>query len=243
MGRRSFLMRVGLAALACLSAAALTGCDLVSGGPEVRYRITVEVNTPQGLRSGSSVWSFKLRPGDMDRGYDSKFRGEAVAVDLPNGQTLFAATVGISQSGRPVDEMGTLPETVYWRFGVTTEIERETLGDRRKILEFIARLSPEPIALDCQPPSRECPLLVRFGDTGDSRTVEAVDPGDLAAAFGPGVSLRRILFELTSDRPEFKLGKRLPWLSEYPEPSLNPGHSPIDHSIGSTLTHGGFVRR
>ena len=29
---------------------------------EVRYRMTVEVSTPDGVKSGSSVWSFALSP-------------------------------------------------------------------------------------------------------------------------------------------------------------------------------------
>jgi hypothetical protein len=166
-------------------------------------------------------------------------------VDLPGGQTLLAPTVTTNDEGGVVrGEMETLAETVYRRLGVTRKIESETLGDRARVVEFISELTSEPIVLDCSAPemARECPLLVRFRDVGDPRTVEAVDPEDLSASFGPGVSLRRLLFELTSDEPEFTLANRLPWLS-YPETSLNPAHHPLDHSIASTLTHGDFVRR
>lgn len=61
----------------------------------LRYRLTIEVETPQGVRSGSSVIEVRgVRNPDWvnieGRGTRASFRGEAVAVDLPHGKTLFA---------------------------------------------------------------------------------------------------------------------------------------------------------
>ena len=51
----------------------------------IRYRLTAEVQTPEGVRTGSSVIETT-----WDRGLSgATVKGEAVAVDLPNGQTLF----------------------------------------------------------------------------------------------------------------------------------------------------------
>lgn len=62
--------RTILAGLAGGMAALLAGCGLL-GGNKYRFRMTVEVDTPQGLRSGSSVYevsawnSPKIRPDDQ----------------------------------------------------------------------------------------------------------------------------------------------------------------------------------
>src|SRR5688572_22804894 len=66
----------------------------------VRYRMTVEVETPEGLRTGSAVREVTLNDGKSwnwlppfawfgEQRPQWRLKGEAVAVDLPSGQTLF----------------------------------------------------------------------------------------------------------------------------------------------------------
>ena len=45
----------------------------------------------------------------------------------------------------------------------------------------------------------EIPMLVRFRDIDDPKSVEEVDPEDLAKSFGPGVKLARVTIEMTRD--------------------------------------------
>ena len=74
----------------------LTGCAQAEDAtPDYRYRLTVEIDTPQGLRSGSSVIEVEQSMGStamsgFGRRLARRVRGEAVAVDLPDGRTLFA---------------------------------------------------------------------------------------------------------------------------------------------------------
>lgn len=70
-------------------------CTIHDPTPTYRYRLTVEVETPEGLRTGSSVIEvdtrqtrFALNPSAA--GVSERVRGEAVAVDLPGRRTLFA---------------------------------------------------------------------------------------------------------------------------------------------------------
>ncbi|MEX2490602.1 MAG: hypothetical protein WD425_02455, partial [Nitrospirales bacterium] len=67
------------------------------------------------------------------------------------------------------------------------------------------------------------PLLVTFTDITDPTTVKTVDPDNLAATFGPGVSLKRITLEIT-DEPvtEGKIENVLRWLDD-PGVMKNPG--------------------
>jgi len=61
-------------------------------------------------------------------------------------------------------------------------------------------------------PESGYPLLVRFRDASDYRTLERVDPDNLASSFGSGVTLRKITVQITQDKPERKVLRYLPWL-------------------------------
>ena len=86
--------RTVLTTIAALALLGLTGCGKPEF-PDYRYRLTVEVDTPQGLRTGSSVIEVHSvrEHGYMERLLTTA-KGEAVAVDLPGGKVLFALLTG-----------------------------------------------------------------------------------------------------------------------------------------------------
>ena len=53
------------------------------------------------------------------------------------------------------------------------------------------------------------PMLVTFTDIDDPSSVQRVDPANLAASFGPGVTLKRITVEVTKDPVTTGIEKRL----------------------------------
>ena len=59
------------------------------------------------------------------------------------------------------------------------------------------------------------PMLVAFGDEADPTSVARVDPDDLAASFGEGVTLKRITVALTNDPVTTGIEERLGWLPQY----------------------------
>ena len=59
------------------------------------------------------------------------------------------------------------------------------------------------------------PTLVRFRDINDPKTVEDVDPANLATSFGPGFHLRRITLQRTDDAVTHGIENRLKWLRDY----------------------------
>lgn len=86
---------MGIAWQAGLLAAALALVSACAGSGEVRgYRMTVEVDTPAGLRSGSSVIGFSTAsvprwlPGSP--GSATSMEGESPVVDLGEGRLLIA---------------------------------------------------------------------------------------------------------------------------------------------------------
>lgn len=195
-----------------LAALALTGCG--GGGPDLapdyRYRLTVEVDTPAGLRTGSSVIEVEQRLGRAGSSpahsqVYRRVRGEAVAVDLPDGKTLFA----LLRSENNVD----------WASQVFVYLAPQREGEPfEEQLDNVLEVTGEQTLPRMWPPVGHLgersayPMLVTFGDIDDPTSVARVDPDDLAASFGEGVRLRRIAVELTDDPVTTAIEERMGWL-------------------------------
>ncbi|MDR4496279.1 MAG: hypothetical protein R3B74_18050 [Nitrospirales bacterium] len=74
--------------------------------------------------------------------------------------------------------------------------------------------------------------------------MKKVDLDDLAATFGPGVALKRIMLEIT-DEPvtEGKIEQVLGWLGPHPEPTLGRSKDIFNPMFAATVHHGDFIRR
>ncbi len=179
---------------------------------EIRYRVTVEVDTPQGPRSGSAVWQVRTSkgigiPGPEAGGLGRQARGEAVAIDLPRGK-LFLLVGNPGGDVSPEDLMRALLRRYISAHPDTSPRpkERDWRADLQGIRQSRASIALEP---------DEYPLLVTFSNLSDPLSAQMVDPANLAAAFGPGVSLRRITVTVTDDAPTENIDDILPWLPRF----------------------------
>jgi hypothetical protein len=189
--------KIGL--VACLLVlAGYLGWRFMYPSYEWHQKITVEIDTPQGPVSASSVaeiawWGVpKVLPDATPR--DWSVNAEAVVVRLPDGKYLFALMRTAHLIARAV-----LFEPPYG-------------GDPYlKPASQVKRFKGEVHEI----PPELYPLLVTFDDIADPATVKRVDPADLAASFGPGVSLKRITLTIT-DEPvtEGEVEKVLVWLDD-----------------------------
>ena len=154
--------------------------------------MTVHVDTPAGPRSGASVLEVTHYPNGTS---PTRLKGEAVAVDLPGGQTLFVLLIrGRSESAAATYAGAAFhPPTVYgadaWR----------------EQAEYIKRQT-RPASLKAQ----DLPTFVRFRDPADARTVELVYPSNLSASFGPGIRLNRVDIQITEDPVTETIERRMP---------------------------------
>jgi hypothetical protein len=181
---------------------AATGLSVASCSPlpSYRYEITLEIDTPAGVRTGSSVVEIsgrrepKLLP-DMV-GASLTFHGEAAAVDLPSGGTIFALLAGENGAGGPT----------AIALNLLTPAERASVPELEagKVLGKVDRTAELPRAA--------YPLLVTFHDPTDPNSIEGVDP-DSEVQFGRGGRLRRITISTTHKPFTDAIEKRLPWLS------------------------------
>lgn len=211
---------LGLAALAivCIGAAAIAW---VVAYPSVtmRYRLTLEAEVDGQPKSGSGTVevTYKGQP-EIGSGRDFVwgYRGEAVALDLGERGTLFA----LLKAG---DDSRSAPETIIFRAcGFPGGIwPRGSMSD---VVKQIQRISGK-----CELPLDSLPMLVRFADMNDPKTVERVSPNNLAAQFGPGARLVRASLQVvpsgswkpslsqfrTETAATITIEQRLPWLPRY----------------------------
>lgn len=229
-----------LGCLALVASVPLFGCGLFMPSETLRYRMTVTVETPQGARSGSAVLESSMREGVRygdAGGIHYGLKGEAVAVDMPDGKTLFALLRSVAR-GDPLGYHATLFDmailadpTLRAAYGLKpNQMPRwqESHPEIRRRKQAIT-LAPELY-----------PMLVTFRDIADPTSVERVDPGDLAASFDAGVKLKRITLEITDDPVTIGIEKRLGWLRDHSgtlvkRPSGVPiGEMPISYRLIKT---------
>jgi hypothetical protein len=187
-----------------LPALALAGCGSDPVGhalPPDRFRLTAEVETPEGVKTGSSVvevqWTTppKMFGSQAKSGYTIK--GEAVAVDLPRGQTLFVLLSS--------------PTSVDWAAHALDGTGLELPQGKRD-----ASVHPVPRTVGLRANEVDnYPYFVRFRDPRDPKTVEQVDPDNLAKRFGPGTKLRALTVQFTTEPVTNGIARRLPWWRQY----------------------------
>jgi len=225
MYRRGF----GFATLA--ATLALVGCHPKPSLPDYRYRMTVEVETPQGLKSGSSVIEVSSSiasenafptPGKLS----TQIHGQAVAVDLGGGRVLFAllSKPGLEQGAESYafDALYAKPWT-----GADEYV--------RRVNEMVGRRDVGVL------PATAYPTLVTFGNLRNAKSVAAVDPDHLDAAFGSTVRLRRITVQMTHDAIGTDMRKRLNWLgSQHGQLITASTTDPLEKRMLSTVTEGDF---
>lgn len=215
----------------------LSGCKVNES--EYRFRMSVEVETPEGTVSGSSVLqvnAWAIRPGLNGHVRSMSLKGEAVAVDLPGGQTLFALlrTRGASSDrGLAIASMAALdPSFDYDWVESAARIGRSATDRSENGMTQTAILDNE-----------EYPMLVAFGDIAEPSSVELVDPDNLAASFGEGVELRRIIVEMTDDPATEGIEERLGWLETAQSRTLDAEFAPTTKpSLAQSLNFLDFRR-
>lgn len=175
-----------------LCLAALAGCRTEH---QWRQKTTLTVETPSGPRSGSSVVEVTALFGKLPLTGDEveySFRGEATVVEIMPGRYLFALLGG--------------SEERFYR----AARDRFTGMHRRDWLYEIPKQT-EPVALT----GKQMPWLVTFDDVRDPKTVRQVDPANLAASFGPGVTLTSITLAITDEpRTSGRLKSVLGWIDQ-----------------------------
>lgn len=204
---------------ALLAALLLSACDLFTPltDESYRFRMTVEIETPEGLRTGSSVYEVTagnrtaILPDMADR--HKSLRGEALTVDLPDGRTLFALLKTDNAFRTDLAHISMAALDPAYNNDWVESADRISSGDG---IVSPAEVEPE-----------DYPMLVTFREASDAASVRLVEPSDFSEPFGDGYSLRRITVARTEDKIIPAIAKRLSKLG------IEEGHG-LDRSKGVT---------
>lgn len=195
-GRKRFLKRFAMGCLGVmlLVAALITGWFFYAWEYEtLRYRLTYGVETPSGPVSASAV--VQTFHEDTTRltslgGFGHTVAGEAEVIDLGEERYLFSLLKGST------GVVGTPIALPYAAFEDDPAFQPPE-GEYDNPVKFFRRLNAAKPIAGLTPDG--LPLLVAFDDLDDPATVKRVDPDNLEAVFGPGVSLNSITLEITDE--------------------------------------------
>jgi hypothetical protein len=215
IGRRTFTGML----LGSIAMLALSGCGELNPY-KFKAKVTVHVDTPEGIRSGSSVyelWANWGNPGSTSRVYGQ--RGQSVAVDLPNGKTLFSLLRTNKDEFEGIIRM------------VLTTIDPEfdnTMVESTKKLSGFGNSDPYPVAPE------NFPAFVTFDNIQDPTSIKKVDAGDLSASFGEGYRIRAVTVQITTDEAVTTgIHKRLEWLDDRNQKRFDPKSPPPGIPLGN----------
>ncbi len=174
----------------------------------LRYRLTLSVNTPDGVKTGSNV--VQMRAPGVAINETPELLGQATVVDLGAGQPLLVAlmtkVLRTSQQGHDFawGEIGPHLNLFKPCFRSSSPPNRLTPGmemdDAASCRQAIA-LTPA-----------DMPDVVAFDDPSKPSTIKLIDPTNLAATFGPDVTWNAITLTPTTDPVSYDLDERLPWI-------------------------------
>ncbi|MGE3745020.1 MAG: hypothetical protein AB7G25_04755 [Sphingomonadaceae bacterium] len=224
MTRRWAIGILGIAA-----AALLVGRDIIFPA-KYRFRMTVEVETPEGIRRGSSVMEIRSSKEPFRIGNSHSLKneliGEAVAVDMSRG-TLFALITN-TKSGQPLMDVVTYSlierskrEISFWN--AVKELGRSDHIGRQ------VELVPD-----------QYPMFVRFRDIKDPKSVEQIKVEDIQTSFGSEIALRRITLQVTDGSVTNIIYRYLPWIDEFDDKMLDGSKINNSQNLSNTLSKVSF---
>ena len=161
-----------------LLAALVIGDQIRINRPGHKYRLTVEVDTPDGIKSGSGVLAVHPDRGYSRRGHTST-RGDAVLVDLGGGKNLLALLAHVDNKSLDLDGVNYLALRAY-----------KAAGRNVSFNEMSRQTGAVPVT------GALIPVLVTFAVPGDPASARAVPPDDLEAALGRGFHLHGVVAEV-----------------------------------------------
>jgi hypothetical protein len=218
------------AGLLGLLAVIVIGDQIRINRPGHKYRLTVEVTTPDGIKTGSGILSVVPDRG-YSRGGRTTMRGEAVFVDLGQGKNLVALLA--HQQGAKLD----LDDINY----VALRAYGAARGNRVSFSDINRQTGIVPVQGDLMP------LLVSFGDARNPQTARLVARDHADTVLGDGYAIRGLTAEVVPNgfwpidfggvlgEPVTRgIEARLPWLA-------TPGEAAASALKAAGLPAGGAV--
>jgi hypothetical protein len=207
-----------------LLAALVIGDQIRINRPGHKYRLTVEVETPEGRKSASGVLAVHPDRG-YTRGGQTRTVGDAVYVDLGGIKNLVALLAHVEDNKLSLDGINYVALRAY----------TVASGKRVAFNAMSAQTGIVPVKAEL------VPVLVTFADPANPASARMVAPDDAEAALGKGYRLQGITAEVVPNgfwpidfggvlgEPVTRgIAAKLPWLDG------------TDHPAGKALRAGGL---
>lgn len=169
---------------------------------ELHYRLTVETEVDgKAIKASGVIRILFAEPHCLlcNNNYAAVVKGEAIPLDLGDRGTAFVLlTRGKDPNSNPDSiVLHTFPD--YFKYLKPGGMIPGVRGLSGKVNLPLTRL----------------PMIVRFTDINDPKSVEEVDPEHMDKTFGPGVKITRASLEITKDPISTGIEKRFPlWFGE-----------------------------
>jgi hypothetical protein len=209
----------------------LAGCGRAES---YRYKLTLAVNTPDGVKRSSSVTQVTFWDVSFPaKGTMHKLDGGALYLDLGPGMRPLMALL-TSRLHRKYDDEIRWTEEAGPGTGLMLRAYCESWS--QEFMDDVPRVArlrgPRKIA-----PSY-LPDLVTFADVNSPSSVIEVDRNDLQASLGPNVTWNEITIEGTDEPITKGIEQKLPWLLTYFEKNLRLDGSSLtgEETLANRLT-------
>ncbi|MCC6597232.1 MAG: hypothetical protein IT559_00380 [Alphaproteobacteria bacterium] len=232
-------MKVSFIALGILVVSVVAAYAAVQVGLDQyswNYKITINIETPEGIKSGSAVREVTNRDNTIfgekipEAGARiSSVKGEAVVVDLGARGVVFGLI-----------EHGSYGE-LYSAFGVANASNTTEGFDRLK--------TGAKAAL----PEENWPMFVTFTERDDpksvtlvqgwkfnSETQKQVPVRRFAEQFGDGMQIKDIVIEIVDEPVTWKINEILPWLPQVKQGTLDGSKTTHSLKLSNILHYGRF---
>lgn len=184
-----------------------------------KYELTVDIDTPDGIRSGSTVievtyWREWVMTVVFGPRFPTKINGEALFVDLGSGKNVLLTLTTFDAASSNAASPDYLPVRIYnFPWG-----DPGASNAMRVAIEQAKSSAPKLV------PFEQLTLMVTFRDLQNPRTLERVDPLKLSATFGPGYALKSVVMRPTNAPITEQLEKRIAWLRGVQNKGLDGGY-------------------
>lgn len=176
-----------------------------------RYKITVELETPEGAKSGFAVRALKFKSEPKifpeQPGFNLSTRGEAVAVDIGERGVVFALVSDVMTYAfsNPYNHLGNVQDyKKYIAFYNDLEIGQEAVLPKKHWPKFVMFEDiDDPIS-----------IKLVYGDEYNKTAQKSIVVDRTQDIFGEGVQVNKIVVTRTRSRITKVMHEKLPWFSE-----------------------------
>lgn len=201
--------RVGVSRIVALIVCCLAGAiACTTMNTTLRYRLTVVVDTPQGVRTGSSVVEVKgylsrAFPGPEAGGPRLHSRGEATPVKLTDGRYVFV----VFASGASTRRTFTMLTAPFADQLPPKSSDRSANG--KSMMEQFRALAEAKGVRQVNP--QDYPVIATFTDLTNPYSIRIAPASEISTIL-PGHRVLRMTVEITDDPVSNSIRQILPWI-------------------------------